>query len=36
MYGFITKLKVFDFAMNGGILDGMVKLQKRKAAKNKI
>ena len=35
MYGFITKLKVFDFEMNGGILDGMIKLQKRKVAKNK-
>ena len=31
MYGFITKLKLFDFKMNGGILDGMLKLQKQKA-----
>jgi len=36
MYGFLIKLKVFDFAMSGGILDGMVQLQKRKAAKGKM
>ena len=35
MYGFLTKLKVFDFRMSGGVLDGIVQLKKHRAAKNK-
>lgn len=32
LYGFLIKLKLFDFAMSGGILEGMAKLQKQALA----
>jgi len=35
LYGFLIKLRLFDFAMNGGVLEGMAKLQKQQAAKAK-
>ncbi|MCP9941952.1 class I SAM-dependent methyltransferase [Cyanobium sp. ATX 6E8] len=35
LYGFLIKLKLFDFAMSGGVLEGMAKLQKQQAAKAK-
>lgn len=34
MYGFLVKLKSFDCIMGGGVLDGMIKLQKKKSEKN--
>ena len=33
MYGFLVKLKPYEYTMSGGILDGMVKLQKKKSGK---
>ena len=33
LYGFLIKLKLFDFAMSGGVLEGMAKLQKQQQQK---
>ena len=35
LYGFLTKLKLFEFTMGGGILEGVVKLQKQQGSKAK-
>ena len=34
MYSFLMKLKSYEFAMSGGILDGMVKLQQKNQRKD--
>ena len=34
MYNFLIKLKSFEFAMTGGILDGMVKLRQKNQRKD--